>query len=182
MDMEQGLEVATFAGGCFWCTEAVFLELNGVKTVVSGYIGGDTINPTYKDICNGDTGHAEAIQITFDPNKISFGELLEIFFSTHDPTTLNRQGNDIGTQYRSEIFYNNENQKDLAEAYIALMTRENTFGEPIVTVISPASIFYEAEDYHQNYYNQNKLQGYCSYVITPKVEKLKKIFKDKLKN
>lgn len=182
MDIEQGLEVATFAGGCFWCTEAVFLELNGVKTVVSGYIGGNTINPTYKDICNGDTGHAEAIQITFDPNKISFGELLEIFFATHDPTTLNRQGNDIGTQYRSEIFYNNENQKDLAEAYIALMTRENTFGEPIVTVVSPATLFYEAEDYHQNYYNQNKLQGYCSYVITPKVEKLKKIFKDKLKN
>jgi peptide-methionine (S)-S-oxide reductase len=182
MEMEQGMEVATFAGGCFWCTEAVFLELNGVKTVVSGYIGGETINPTYKDICNGNTGHAEAIQITFDPSKISFGELLEIFFATHDPTTLNRQGNDIGTQYRSEIFYNNENQKDLAEAYIDLMTRENTFGEPIVTVVSPATLFYEAEDYHQNYYNQNKLQGYCSYVITPKVEKLKKIFKDKLKN
>jgi peptide-methionine (S)-S-oxide reductase len=182
MEMEQGMEIATFAGGCFWCTEAVFLELNGVKKVVSGYIGGDTINPTYKDICNGDTGHAEAIQITFDPNKINFGELLEIFFATHDPTTLNRQGNDIGTQYRSEIFYNNENQKDLAEAYIALMTRENTFGEPIVTVVSPATLFYEAEDYHQNYYNQNKLQGYCSYVITPKVEKLKKIFQDKLKN
>jgi peptide-methionine (S)-S-oxide reductase len=182
MEMEQGMEVVTFAGGCFWCTEAVFLELNGVKTVVSGYIGGDTINPTYKDICNGDTGHAEAIQITFDPNKINFGELLEIFFATHDPTTLNRQGNDIGTQYRSEIFYNKENQKDLAEAYIALMTRENTFGEPIVTVVSPATLFYEAEDYHQNYYNQNKLQGYCSYVITPKVEKLKKIFKDKIKN
>ncbi|MFV5692643.1 peptide-methionine (S)-S-oxide reductase MsrA [Flavobacterium sp. LT1R49] len=182
MEMEQGMEVATFAGGCFWCTEAVFLELNGVKKVVSGYIGGDTINPTYAAICNGDTRHAEAIQITFDPNKITFGELLEIFFATHDPTTLNRQGNDIGTQYRSEIFYNNENQKDLAEAYIALMTRENTFGEPIVTVVSPATLFYEAEDYHQNYYNQNKLQGYCSYVITPKVEKLKKIFKDKLKN
>ncbi|MFV5702063.1 peptide-methionine (S)-S-oxide reductase MsrA [Flavobacterium sp. XS2P12] len=182
MEIEEGMEVVTFAGGCFWCTEAVFLELNGVKTVVSGYIGGDTINPTYAAICNGDTGHAEAIQITFDPNKISFGELLEIFFATHDPTTLNRQGNDIGTQYRSEIFYNNENQKDLAEAYIALMTRENTFGEPIVTVVSPAALFYEAEDYHQNYYNQNKLQGYCSYVITPKVEKLKKIFKDKLKN
>ncbi|MFV8375462.1 peptide-methionine (S)-S-oxide reductase MsrA [Flavobacterium sp. LB1P71] len=181
MEMEQGMEVATFAGGCFWCTEAVFLELNGVKTVVSGYIGGETINPTYKDICNGDTGHAEAIQITFDPSKISFGELLEIFFATHDPTTLNRQGNDIGTQYRSEIFYNNVNQKDLAEAYIALMTSENTFGEPIVTVVSSATLFYEAEDYHQNYYNQNKLQGYCSYVITPKVEKLKKIFKDKIK-
>ena len=180
--MEQGMEVATFAGGCFWCTEAVFLELYGVKTVVSGYIGGATTNPTYAAICNGDTGHAEAIQITFDSSKISFGELLEIFFATHDPTTLNRQGNDIGTQYRSEIFYNNENQKDLAEAYIALMTREDTFGEPIVTVVSAATLFYEAEDYHQNYYNQNKLQGYCSYVITPKVEKLKKIFKDKLKN
>ncbi|MFM2369016.1 MAG: hypothetical protein RL619_1316 [Bacteroidota bacterium] len=180
--MEQGMEVATFAGGCFWCTEAVFLELNGVKKVISGYIGGETINPTYAAICNGDTGHAEAIQITFDPNKITFGELLEIFFATHDPTTLNRQGNDIGTQYRSEIFYNNENQKDLAEAYIDLMTRENTFEKPIVTVVSPATLFYEAEDYHHNYYNQNKLQGYCSYVITPKVEKLKKIFKDKLKN
>lgn len=180
--MEQGMEVATFAGGCFWCTEAVFLELNGVKKVISGYIGGETINPTYAAICNGDTGHAEAIQITFDPNKITFGELLEIFFATHDPTTLNRQGNDIGTQYRSEIFYNNENQKDLAEAYIDLMTRENTFEKSIVTVVSPATLFYEAEDYHHNYYNQNKLQGYCSYVITPKVEKLKKIFKDKLKN
>lgn len=182
MEIQEGMEVATFAGGCFWCTEAVFLELIGVQRVVSGYIGGETINPTYKDICNGDTGHAEAIQITFDPNKISYGELLEIFFATHDPTTLNRQGNDIGTQYRSEIFYNNKNQKDLAEAYIALMRRENTFGEPIVTVVSPATLFYEAEDYHQNYYNQNKLQGYCSYVITPKVEKLRKIFKDKLKN
>ncbi|TRX03395.1 peptide-methionine (S)-S-oxide reductase MsrA [Flavobacterium gawalongense] len=182
MEIQEGMEVATFAGGCFWCTEAVFLELKGVQRVVSGYIGGETINPTYKDICNGDTGHAEAIQITFDPSEISYGELLEIFFATHDPTTLNRQGNDIGTQYRSEIFYNNENQKDLAEAYIDLMTRENTFGKPIVTKISPASIFYEAEDYHQNYYNQNKLQGYCSYVITPKVEKLKKVYKDKLKN
>lgn len=182
MEIQEGMEVATFAGGCFWCTEAVFLELKGVQRVVSEYIGGKTINPTYKDICNGDTGHAEAIQITFDPNKISYGELLEIFFATHDPTTLNRQGNDIGTQYRSEIFYNNKNQKDLAEAYIALMRRENTFGEPIVTVVSPATLFYEAEDYHQNYYNQNKLQGYCSYVITPKVEKLRKIFKDKLKN
>jgi peptide-methionine (S)-S-oxide reductase len=181
MGIQDGMEVATFAGGCFWCTEAVFLELKGVKSVVSGYTGGKTIIPTYKDICNGDTGHAEAIQITFDPGEISYGELLEIFFATHDPTTLNRQGNDIGTQYRSEIFYNNENQKSLAEEYIALMTRENTFGKSIVTKISPASIFYEAEDYHQNYYNQNKTQGYCSYVITPKIEKLKKVYQDKLK-
>lgn len=181
MELQNELEVATFAGGCFWCTEAVFLELNGVNKVVSGYIGGKTVNPTYKEICNGDTGHAEAIQITFDPNVISFGELLEIFFATHDPTTLNRQGNDVGTQYRSEIFYNSEVQKQLSEEYIDLLTKENTFGKPIVTTISPESKFYEAEDYHQNYYNQNKEQGYCSYIITPKMEKLKKVYKDKLK-
>ncbi len=181
METNNGIEVATFAGGCFWCTEAVFLELNGVKSVVSGYIGGKTINPTYKEISNGDTGHAEAIEITFDPAVISFGELLEIFFATHDPTTLNRQGNDIGTQYRSEIFYHNPAQKQLAIDYIALMTSENTFGKPIVTKISAATTFYEAEDYHQNYYNQNKSQGYCSYVITPKIDKLKKLYQDKLK-
>ena len=181
MEIQNGLEVATLAGGCFWCTEAVFLELDGVKKVVSGYIGGATVNPTYKDICNGDTGHAEAIEITFDPKEVSFGELLEIFFATHDPTTLNRQGNDIGTQYRSEIFYHNPTQKQLSKDYIALMTSENTFGKPIVTKISAASKFYEAEDYHQNYYNQNKTQGYCSYVITPKIEKLKKVYQDKLK-
>jgi peptide-methionine (S)-S-oxide reductase len=181
MEMQEKFEVATFAGGCFWCTEAVFLELNGVKSVTSGYIGGKTINPTYKDICNGDTGHAEAIQISFDSSKITFGELLEIFFATHDPTTLNRQGNDSGTQYRSEIFYNNDGQKKISEDYISLLTKENTFGKPIVTVISEATKFYEAEDYHQNYYNQNKSQGYCSYVITPKVEKVRKLFKDKLK-
>jgi peptide-methionine (S)-S-oxide reductase len=181
MEIQEKIEVATFAGGCFWCTEAVFLELNGVQSVLSGYIGGTTINPTYKDICNGDSGHAEAIQITFDSSKISFGELLEVFFATHDPTTLNRQGNDSGTQYRSEIFYNNEIQKKISEEYIALLTKENTFGKPIVTVISMATKFYEAEDYHQNYYNQNQTQGYCSYVITPKVEKVRKLFKDKLK-
>ena len=181
MEIQEKMEVATFAGGCFWCTEAVFLELNGVKSVTSGYIGGKTINPTYKEICNGDTGHAEAIQITFDSSKISFGELLEIFFATHDPTTLNRQGNDSGTQYRSEIFYHNETQKKISEDYIALLMKENTFGKPIVTVISEATKFYEAENYHQNYYNQNKSQGYCSYVITPKVDKVRKLFKDKLK-
>jgi peptide-methionine (S)-S-oxide reductase len=181
MELQEKMEVATFAGGCFWCTEAVFLELNGVKSVISGYIGGKTINPTYKDICNGDTGHAEAIQIEFDSSKISFGELLEVFFATHDPTTLNRQGNDSGTQYRSEIFYHSERQKKTAEEYITLLTKENTFGKPIVTVISAESKFYEAEDYHQNYYNQNQSQGYCSYVITPKVEKVRKLFKNKLK-
>jgi peptide-methionine (S)-S-oxide reductase len=181
MEMQEKIEVATFAGGCFWCTEAVFLELNGVKSVKSGYIGGKTLNPTYKEVCNGDTGHAEAIQIEFDSSKISFGELLEVFFATHDPTTLNRQGNDSGTQYRSEIFYHNELQKKTAEDYLTLLKKENTFGKPIVTVISSATKFYEAEDYHQNYYNQNQSQGYCSYVITPKVEKVRKLFKDKLK-
>ena len=181
MEAKNEMEVATFAGGCFWCTEAVFLELNGVKSVVSGYIGGRTINPTYSEIGTGETGHAEAIEITFDPNLISFGELLEIFFATHDPTTLNRQGADVGTQYRSEIFYHNAAQKQLSEDYIALMTSENTFGKPIVTKISAATTFYEAEDYHQNYYNQNKTAGYCSYVITPKIDKLKKMYQDKLK-
>lgn len=177
----QDLEIATFAGGCFWCTEAVFSELEGVKSVVSGYIGGKTINPTYKEICNGDTGHAEAIQITFDPKKISFGELLEIFFATHNPTTLNQQGNDIGTQYRSEIFYHNEVQKELSEGYITLLNKENTYGKPVVTAVSKAPKFYEAEEYHQGYYNQNKDQSYCTYVITPKIEKLKKLYKSKLK-
>ncbi len=181
MSTEQGLEVATFAGGCFWCTEAIFLELDGVKTVVSGYIGGKTVNPTYKEVCSGETGHAEATQITFDPKKITYGELLEIYFATHDPTTLNRQGNDVGTQYRSEIFYNNEAQRDLANQYIALMESESTFGSPILTKVTAAPIFYPAEDYHQNYYNQNKGQSYCSYVITPKIDKVRKKFADKLK-
>ena len=180
MEIKEGMEVATFAGGCFWCTEAVFLELKGVKSVVSGYIGGRTVNPTYSEIGTGETGHAEAIEITFDPALISFGELLEIFFATHDPTTLNRQGADVGTQYRSEIFYHNAFQKQLSEDYIALMTSENTFGKPIVTKMSQAPTFYVAEDYHQNYYNQNKTQGYCSYVITPKIDKLKKMYQDKL--
>jgi peptide-methionine (S)-S-oxide reductase len=180
-ETENKIEVATFAGGCFWCTEAVFLELNGVNGVISGYIGGKNANPSYREVCNGDTGHAEAIQITFDPATISFGELLEIFFATHDPTTLNRQGNDVGTQYRSEIFYHNESQQQTATDYIDLMTSEDTFGKPIVTKISPASKFYEAEGIHQNYYNDNKSQGYCSYIITPKIEKLKKVYKDKLK-
>lgn len=182
MEIQNGKEVATFAGGCFWCTEAVFLELDGVSKVVSGYIGGHTVNPKYSAVCDGVTGHAEAIEITFDPSKIGFGELVEIFFATHDPTTLNRQGNDVGTQYRSEIFYHNPAQKQISEDYITLMTTEKTFEKPIVTKISEATIFYVAEDYHQNYYNLNKTQGYCSFVITPKVDKLKKIYQDKLKN
>ena len=181
MELENEFETATFAGGCFWCTEAVFLELDGVTKVESGYIGGKTVNPTYKEICTGETGHAEAIRITFDPKKISYGELLEIFFATHDPTTINRQGNDVGTQYRSEIFYNNAAQKTESENYIALLNSENTFGKKVVTKISQAPVFYVAEDYHQNYYSRNKDQSYCSYVITPKVNKVRTKYKEKLK-
>ncbi|WP_298153091.1 peptide-methionine (S)-S-oxide reductase MsrA [Flavobacterium sp.] len=181
MDIQDGMEVATFAGGCFWCTEAIFLELDGVKSVVSGYTGGARANPTYEQVSSGATGHAEATQITFDPTKVSFGELLEVFFATHDPTTLNRQGNDVGTQYRSEIFYHSDAQKKTAEDYIAQLTASKTFSDPIVTKVSPAAVFYAAEDYHQNYYNQNKGQSYCHYVITPKVDKVRTKFKDKLK-
>ena len=182
--MQNGNEIATFAGGCFWCTEAVFLNIKGVQSVTSGYIGGKSPNPTYKEICTGQTGHAEAIQIVFNPSEVTFGELLELFFATHDPTTLNRQGADVGTQYRSEVFYHNEQQKKLTEEYIQLLLQEHTFGfgKQIVTAISPAVTFYPAEDYHQNYYNLNKEQGYCSYVITPKIEKLQSQFKAKLKN
>ena len=178
---QPGTETATFAGGCFWCTEAVFLELDGVRSVVSGYTGGKTINPSYKEICNGDTGHAEAIRITYEPSRVTYGELLEIFFATHDPTTLNRQGNDVGTQYRSEIFYHSEKQRQQAEDYIAQLEREGTFGKKIVTKLSAAPIFYPAEDYHQNYYARNQEQSYCSYVITPKVEKVRTKFSKKLK-
>lgn len=181
MEVEKGLEVATFGGGCFWCTEAIFLELEGVKKVESGYTGGKVANPTYDEVSTGTTGHAEATQITFDPAKISFGELLEIFFATHDPTTLNRQGADVGTQYRSEVFYHNDAQKKITEDYIKVLNTENTFGKPVVTKVSPAPKFYVAEDYHQNYYARNKGKSYCSYVITPKVEKVRKQYSDKLK-
>ena len=177
----EGKEIATFAGGCFWCTEAVFLELKGVESVVSGYIGGKNANPTYEQVCTGTTGHAEAIQITFDPSVITYGELLEVFFATHDPTTLNRQGADVGTQYRSEVFYNNESQKELASGYIALLNEQKTFGKDIVTALSAAPTFYAAEANHKDYYNRNKTQSYCSYVITPKVEKVRSKFADKLK-
>lgn len=177
----QGMEIATFAGGCFWCTEAVFQELDGVHKVTSGYIGGKTSNPTYEEVCSGNSGHAEAIQITFEAGKITYGELLVIYFATHDPTTLNRQGNDVGTQYRSEIFYHNQAQHQVAQDYIELLNSENTFGQKVVTKLSPASEFYVAEEKHQNYYEQNKTQSYCSYVITPKVEKVRAKFSDKLK-
>jgi len=184
MQKQQGLETATFAGGCFWCTEAVFLEIDGVKSVTSGYIGGTTVNPTYKEVCTGDTGHAEAVQIVYDPKKVDYGELLEIFFSSHDPTTLNRQGNDVGSQYRSEVFYYNEAQKELAQAYIKELEKEHTygFGKKVVTKVTKAPTFYPAEDYHQNYYAQNKDQPYCFFVITPKVEKVREKYKAQLKN
>ena len=183
-EMQNGNEIATFAGGCFWCTEALFLDLKGVISVTSGYTGGKVINPTYREVCSGETGHAEGTQIVFDPKQITFNELLEVFFATHDPTTLNKQGADVGTQYRSAIFYHSELQKKEVENYIELLIKDNTygFGKKIVTQVVPAEIFYPAEDYHQNYYNQNKQEGYCTYVITPKVEKLKKQFKSKLKN
>ena len=181
MNIENGKEIAIFAGGCFWCTEAVFLELNGVENVKPGYIGGKTVNPTYEDICTGTTGHAEAIKIIFDPSKISYGELLEVFFATHDPTTINRQGADMGTQYRSEVFCINSKQKEVALAYIKQLNDANTYGKNVVTKVSDASTFYVAEDYHQNYYNQNKNKSYCTYVITPKIDKVRKEFKDKLK-
>jgi peptide-methionine (S)-S-oxide reductase len=177
----EGMEVATFAGGCFWCTEAVFLEIKGVEKVVSGYIGGKTKNPTYKDICTGETGHAEAIQITYNPKEVAYEDLLEVFFGTHDPTTLNRQGADVGTQYRSEIFYHSEAQKVKAENYIELLVKEKLYDKSIVTKISSATQFYPAENYHQNYYNQNSSQGYCQMVIAPKLEKLHKYYKSKLK-
>ena len=178
---QEGMEIATFAGGCFWCTEALFLEVKGVQKVVSGYIGGTVKNPSYREISTGTTGHAEAIQITFNPKEVAFEDLLEMFFGTHDPTTLNRQGADVGTQYRSEVFYHSQEQKDKVEKYIELLEKEKLYSNPIVTKVSSATIFYPAEDYHQNYYNQNSSQGYCQMVIAPKLEKLRKYYKSKLK-
>lgn len=177
----KDIEIATFAGGCFWCTEAIFLEIKGVKKVVSGYIGGMTLNPTYKEICTGTTGHAEAIQITFDPSEVAYEDLLEVFFGTHDPTTLNRQGADVGTQYRSAIFYHSEEQMKKAQDYMALIAKEKLYDREIVTKVTPATKFYVAEDYHQNYYNQNAYQGYCQMVIAPKLEKLRQYYSSKLK-
>jgi peptide-methionine (S)-S-oxide reductase len=178
---ESGLEKATFGSGCFWCTEAIFENLNGVTSVVSGYAGGTVENPTYEAVCSGTTGHAEVTQITYDPSIISYDELLEVFWKTHDPTTLNRQGNDVGTQYRSVIFYHNEKQKELAEKYKEELDKSGAWDNPIVTEISPLTKFYSAEGYHQDYYKNNPNQGYCAFVIAPKVEKFEKVFKDKLK-
>lgn len=177
----QGLETATFGNGCFWCTEAVFQQIDGVEKVVSGYIGGKVKNPTYREVCTGLTGHAEAIQISYDPKKVSFEELLEIFWQTHDPTTLNRQGADVGTQYRSAIFYHSDEQRKLSEGYKQKLNEAGAFDKPIVTEITAATEFYPAEDYHQNYYNLNGKAPYCAYVIAPKLEKLKSVFARKLK-
>lgn len=176
-----GLKKATLGAGCFWCVEAIFQELEGVESVVSGYSGGDVKNPSYEEICTGKTGHAEVCQIDYDPSVITYDELLEVYWQTHDPTTMNRQGNDVGSQYRSVIFYHDENQKELAEEYKKKLDESGAFNDPIVTEISPHDEFYVAEDYHQEYYDQNPFKSYCSYVITPKLEKFKKVFKDKLK-
>lgn len=178
---KNSYQLATFGEGCFWCSEAIFQRLNGVVKVESGYSGGKMVNPTYEDVCSGLTGHAEVVQITFDPAKISFDELLEVFWKTHDPTTLNRQGNDVGTQYRSVIFYHNKEQKQLAEAYKKKLIAANVWGQPIVTEISAYTAFYKAEGYHQDYFNSNRGKSYCQYVIVPKVEKFERIFKDRLK-
>ena len=167
---------ATFGGGCFWCVEAIFMQLNGVKKVVSGYAGGKIPNPTYQQVCTGETGHAEVIQITYDPSVISFSKLLEVFFKTHDPTTLNRQGNDIGTQYRSVVFFHNEEQKEITEKIIRTLNEEQAYPNPIVTEVVAVPEFYPAEEYHQNYYNRNPNQSYCALVIQPKIEKFKKAF------
>lgn len=175
------LQKATFGMGCFWCTEAVFEQLKGVTAVRSGYEGGTTINPSYDEVCTGTTGHAEVTEITYDPAKIKYEELLEIFWKTHDPTTLNRQGADVGTQYRSTIFYHNAQQKSIAEKYKTELNAAKAFPRPIVTTIEKAATFYVAENYHQDYYRRNGSEPYCRAVILPKMEKLEKLFKSKLK-
>lgn len=175
-------EVATFAAGCFWCVEAQYQQLKGVEKVESGYIGGHVDNPTYKQVCTGETGHAEACNIYYDPAVISYDELLAAFWVAHDPTQLNRQGNDVGTQYRSAIFYHNDEQRLKAEEYKKKLNEEKAFNGPIVTEISPYIKFYKAEDYHQNYYNDNPSQGYCVVVVKPKMDKFRKVFQDKLKD
>ncbi len=175
------METATFGSGCFWCTEAIFQRLKGVEKVESGYAGGNVEKPTYDQVCSGTTGHAEVLQITFDPEKITYSELLDVFWATHDPTTLNRQGNDVGTQYRSVIFYHNEEQKNLAEKSKKEVDSSGVFQDPIVTQIDPLPDFYVAENYHQNYFNRNGQQPYCNYLIKPKVEKLGKAFRERIK-
>lgn len=174
-------ETATFGTGCFWCTEAVLESLDGVKKVVSGYSGGNVSNPSYEAVCTGRTGHAECVEVTYDPKVISYADLLEAFFRSHDPTSLNRQGNDVGTQYRSVIFYHNDEQKKLAETAKLELDKSGAYSKPIVTEITKAVKFYTAEDYHQNYFANNPDQGYCAFVIAPKLDKFKHVFKDKLR-
>ena len=181
MDNKAEKDIVTFGAGCFWCTEAVFLNVKGVLGVESGYSGGKVKNPSYREVCTGETGHAEVTQITYDPKVVSFEDLLEVFWNTHDPTTLDRQGADEGTQYRSVIYYHSEEQKKLAEVYKKQLESSHVFKNPIVTEISPFTTFYKAEDYHQNYYALNPNQGYCQVVIRPKVDKFKKQFAAKLK-
>ena len=180
-DDAGGLAKATFAGGCFWCTEAVYAQLKGVGSVTSGYIGGQVVNPTYQQVCTGRTGHAEAIEIEYDPQQVSFEKLLEVFFATHDPTTLNRQGADVGTQYRSGVFYHDDEQKRIAEEVIAKLDEARVFPGKIVTEVTQATTFYPAEKYHQDYFANNPFQPYCQAVAAPKVEKVRKVFKDLVK-
>ena len=181
MTLPAGKETATLAGGCFWCLEAVYDQMNGVLSVESGYMGGPTSNPSYEAVCTGRTGHAEVVRITFDPTVVSYRELLEVFFVIHDPTQLNRQGNDVGTQYRSAIFYHSPEQKAVAEQVIAGFTKEKVFDQPIVTQVVPTEPFYIAEDYHQEYFARNPTQGYCMAVVNPKVAKFRKHFAEKMK-
>ncbi len=177
----QNISTAYFGNGCFWCTEAVFQLLKGVIKVTSGYSGGETKNPDYKSVCTGLTGHAECLEIQYDPSQISYDELLEVFWKTHDPTTLNRQGNDVGTQYRSVIFYQSEEEKQTAKAYMEQLNASGSFSKPIVTTLEPFTLFYQAENYHQDYYLQNGIAPYCQFVVKPKVEKFKKSFSGMLK-
>ena len=174
-------QTAVFGGGCFWCIEAVFKRLNGVTHVESGYMGGQVENPTYRQVCGGDTGYVEVVRVTYEPAEISYRDLLDVFFTVHDPTTPNQQGNDIGEQYRSVIFYENEEQRREAENFIAELEAAHKFHQPIVTAVEPASKFYVAEDYHQNYYNENSRQPYCMFVISPKLEKFEKKFAQKMR-
>ena len=179
--MSENLQTATFGAGCFWCVEAVFQRIDGVESVISGYTGGEVANPSYEAVCSGTTGHAEVAQVKYNPEKVSFEELLQVFWGTHDPTTLNRQGADVGTQYRSAIFYHNDEQKELAEMWKEKLNSNGVFDKPIVTEITKIGDFYTAENYHQNYYDNNSNQPYCMMVIGPKLDKLEKAFKDKLK-
>ena len=178
---DAGKEIATLAGGCFWCLEAVFDDLKGVESVESGYMGGKTANPSYEEVCSGQTGHAEVVQLTFDPKRVSFKEILEVFFVIHDPTTLDRQGNDVGTQYRSAIFYHSAEQKAAAEQVIENLGSAKIYDDPFVTEVVPASEFYVAEDYHQEYFRRNPAQPYCAFIVRPKVAKFRKHFLEKLK-